>query len=339
MEGHQLELLDDDAAMAMHDRLGHAGGAGRIDDPQRMVERHRLDRQRHVVRQHLLPGMGAHAGGRRRIAADLWNEHEIGQRGEGGDQVCHHRGAVVDLAAIAVAIDCYQHLGPDLAEAVDHRHLAHVRRAARPDRTQAGGGQEGDDGGGDIRQVAGNAVAALHAHLAQRMRQRRHLRLQRVPAEIGQRLGLAGMADRGALAGAANAGMAEYLLHVVQRGALEPARARHGAAVQHLRGGRVEAYVEIGAHGVPEGFQLGDRPLPEAVVVVKGQAALGPQPVHEARDLAAVAERRGGRPHQVPFGQRGGGAHVSSSGPSVAGIGWWRWVCRAPVAAAGISLP
>ncbi|MCY1234804.1 hypothetical protein D9M72_473950 [compost metagenome] len=33
VERHQLELLDDDAAVAMHDRLGHAGGAGGIDDP------------------------------------------------------------------------------------------------------------------------------------------------------------------------------------------------------------------------------------------------------------------------------------------------------------------
>ncbi len=40
-----LEVLQHDAALAVHDRLGAPGRPGRVDDPQRRVEGHPLERQ------------------------------------------------------------------------------------------------------------------------------------------------------------------------------------------------------------------------------------------------------------------------------------------------------
>jgi hypothetical protein len=103
----------------------------------------------------------------RDVAADRRHDHEVGQRGQRGNQIGDHRRSIVRLAAVSVAIDGDQHLGFDLAEAVDHSHLAHVRRAAGPDRAHADGCQECDDRFRHVGQVAGHAVAARYAHLAQ----------------------------------------------------------------------------------------------------------------------------------------------------------------------------
>jgi len=315
----------------MDDRLGHAGGAGRVDDPERMVERYRLDAQRLVMRQHLRPVVAADRAGYVDFAADGRNQHEVGQRGQGGDEIGDHRRAVVGLAAVAVAVDGNQHLGRNLPKAVDHGHLAHVRRAAGPDRAQAGRGQEGDDRGRHVGQVAGHAVTRRHAHRAQGMGEGGDLGFQGIPAHVGQRLGLAGMADGRALACLPGAGVAEDLLDVIERGAVEPARTGHGAVVQHAPGGGVEVEVEVDADGVPERLDVGDRPAPEAVVVIEGEAALAAQPCDESGQLAALGKVGGRRPHQLS------GCHGHAClllFPSARGFGVRRWFVAGALTAA-----
>ena len=39
MQGKRLQVLDDDAAVTVHDALRQAGGAGGVQHPQRVVER------------------------------------------------------------------------------------------------------------------------------------------------------------------------------------------------------------------------------------------------------------------------------------------------------------
>ena len=56
----------------------------------------------------------------------------------------------------------------NLPEAVEHGSDAEVRRAGRLDRAEAGGGKHGDDGLGDIRQVAADAVTLPDAVVAHR---------------------------------------------------------------------------------------------------------------------------------------------------------------------------
>ena len=40
-----LQVLEDDAAVPVHDALGQPGGAGGVEHPQRVVERHRVELQ------------------------------------------------------------------------------------------------------------------------------------------------------------------------------------------------------------------------------------------------------------------------------------------------------
>ena len=131
--------------------------------------------------------------------------------------------AVEVLAAVAVAVDGEQHLGLDLGEAVDHAGRAEVGRAARPDRADRGGGEEGDDRLGDVRQVGDDAVAALDPELAQPRGDGGDLGAQLAPAQLAELAQLGGVQDRRlavVLAG-------EDVLGVVEGGAGEPAGARH----------------------------------------------------------------------------------------------------------------
>ncbi len=65
-EAQRLELLQQNPAGAMHNRLGRAGRARGVEDPQRMVEGDRLEGERRVGRRDgILPGdqvaLSAHA--------------------------------------------------------------------------------------------------------------------------------------------------------------------------------------------------------------------------------------------------------------------------------------
>ncbi len=243
--------------MAVHDGLGQAGGAAGVHHPQRMVE---------------------------------------GQpfRGEGG--VCRpQRVQVVRLAlrrrqvGLQVAVAGDQHLRLDLAEAVEHRHRPHVGRAHRPDRTQAGAGQEDDDRLRHVGHHRAQPVAALQAHAAQRRRAGRHLAAQLGPGHFAQRaLGqhrLVGEDDRRVPGRMAGVGMREQVLRVVELCAREPVRAGHARVLQHRAKGRRRLHGEIVPHRSPEGRQVGHRPAPQRVVVGELQAARLPQPALVACDL------------------------------------------------------
>ena len=71
------------------------------------------------------------------------------------------------LAAVRVAVDGEEDLGLDLGEAVDDRAGAEVGRAGRPDRADRRGGEEADERFGAVREVGGDAVAALDSQGAQ----------------------------------------------------------------------------------------------------------------------------------------------------------------------------
>ena len=79
-----------------------------------------------------------------------------------------HLRAPVDVAvAEAVAADGEHHLRFDLREAVDHAAGSELRRARRPDRTQARGGDERRQRLGNVRQVGDDAVAGADAEALQ----------------------------------------------------------------------------------------------------------------------------------------------------------------------------
>ena len=67
------------------------------------------------------------------------------------------------LAVVLVAVAGEQHLGFDLAEAVQDTFDAEVRRAGRPDGADPGAAQGGDHGFDAVGHVAGDPVAGLNA--------------------------------------------------------------------------------------------------------------------------------------------------------------------------------
>ena len=227
-----LEVLDQCAAMAMHDGLGHAGGAGGIQDPQGMVERQLLEPDglrpgRRMVQQRL-PRHGAFQRG---VLVQVRQQHGMFQRRQRLAQGAHHIHAVEVAAAVTVAIDRQQELGVDLAEAVQHAGMAHVGRAARPDGADAGAGKKGDRGFRNVGQIGHHPVARADAERAQRIGHRRNLIAQFAPGELRQAAQFGTGDDGGRIGGRVIGVEAKYLLGKIEPGAIEPGCARHSVLV------------------------------------------------------------------------------------------------------------
>jgi hypothetical protein len=214
-----------------------------------------------------------------------------GQLGEQGIDV----GApVVVPPGPGVAVAGQQHLGFDLAEAVEHRHRAHVGRADAPDRAQAGHGEEHRHRLRRVGQHGDDAIARLDTQTLQGAREGGDLGPQPRPGDLAQPAAreqfLVGKDDGRVAGGVCGVGVAEHLMREVDLRALEPARAGHHLAVEHalVRRGRLD--VEVIPDRLPERRQVIDRPAPERVVVGEGQAALRLQP-------ALVVQQTGGGAH------------------------------------------
>ncbi len=167
VERERLEVLEDDAAVPVHDRLGQPGGPRGVDDPERVRERHLLE-----VRL-VLVALGAEIvplrDPRRRLPrlADQVHQHDGGRSGQLRQHLVAQLRPGVLLAVVGVAVAGDQHLRLDLGEPVDHAARAEVRRARRPDRAQARGGEQADDGLGHVRQQRGHPVTASDPEDAQ----------------------------------------------------------------------------------------------------------------------------------------------------------------------------
>ena len=151
--------------MAVDDRLRLAGGARGEQHAQRVRERDRLEREISRFREQL--GPGRRVGQCVRAVGDV---HDVLDGRQPGADLGDLLAAVDVLGAVAVAGDGQQHLRLDLPEPVDHAAGAELRGAARPDRAQAGGGQERHQGLGDVRQVGHHPVAPADAEPLQARR-------------------------------------------------------------------------------------------------------------------------------------------------------------------------
>ena len=143
--------------------------------------------------------------------------HDVAQRRQGGDDVGDVLGAVDVLAAVAVAVDGDQHDGLDLGEAVDHRADPELGRAARPDRSDRGGGEQADERLGNVRGVGDDTIARRDAEVAQRRGAPPHAEREVVPRQLDAVAGLAD-GDDGDAVGVGLPGC-QGLLGVVERGA------------------------------------------------------------------------------------------------------------------------
>ena len=111
-----------------------------------------------------LPSSALARGRNRTVEHRHAHGHELVSEGaaEGGRLVRQ----VEDPAGVPVAVWDEQHLRRDLAEPVDHARCAELGGAARPDRAQAGCGEEADDRRQPVRQDRRHPVAAAHAETA-----------------------------------------------------------------------------------------------------------------------------------------------------------------------------
>ncbi|GDY51265.1 hypothetical protein SVIO_018880 [Streptomyces violaceusniger] len=119
------------------------------------------------------------------------------QAGQLGAQLGHGRGAVVGLAAVAVAVHGEEHHRFDLLEAVQDAAGAEVRGAGGPYGADGGGGQEGHGGLGDVRDIAADPVARADAEAAQFGGDRADLAAQLGPADRARIMDLVDVEQRG----------------------------------------------------------------------------------------------------------------------------------------------
>src|SRR5262249_17307289 len=136
-----LQLLEQDPAVAVDDRLRQAGGARGVQDPQGMVEGNLLESQLGALAtaRELLPH--APAGTVRRLV-QVGHEDAMLDRGQLLEDALEDRRAVEVPAAVAVAVYRDQHLRLDLGKPVDHAASPELRRGARPYRPDARGREE-----------------------------------------------------------------------------------------------------------------------------------------------------------------------------------------------------
>jgi len=256
------------AAVAVNDGLGQAGGAAGIDDPDRMVERHPLRFEGGscsvVARGGLVePGIGLHR------AAQAAQADQVLHRRQPRAQLGDHFRAVVGLVGVAHAVAGDQHLGLDLAEAVEHRVRAHVRRADAPHAAQAHHGEEGDDRLGHVGQVGRDAVAGLQALRLQVQRDRGDLAPQLGPAQLSMRALFVAADQRRKPGRMRRVHVPQHLPRVVDLGAGKPDRAGHLRLGQHRAMRRRRLDAEGVPDALPEAVQVFHRPAPELVVALE----------------------------------------------------------------------
>ena len=117
VEAEVLQVLEHDPAVTVDDRLRQPGGAARVDDPERMVEWHPLEREGLVDRRQNC---------RQLPFAEMGHDHGLPHAGHRSGQsvTSSARG---HLAAVAVAVDRQQDGRLDLGEPVDDRSRPEIR--------------------------------------------------------------------------------------------------------------------------------------------------------------------------------------------------------------------
>ncbi len=280
-----LHLVEERAAGAVGDALRLPGRARGVHDEERVVERHVgvVDRARRIggreVRQRHRP---LDAGDVRRLRQERHHHHALDGRQLGQDLRQPVEGAVA-LAVVEVAVGGEEHLGLDLAEAVQHALHAEVGRAARPHRADGRRRQHGDHRLRHVGQEAGHPVAGLDPGVAQRLGGDGDGVVKLAPAHAARGLVLRPEDD-----GVGVVAPAQQVLGVVQPGVGEEGGAGHLVGVdQHALAPGLGLDVGEVPDGQPEGLHRVDGPLPEIAV------ALQREPVTLVHHMAEAGQVRG----------------------------------------------
>ncbi len=292
-----LEQLQQDAAVAVHDRLRACSRPRREEHEQRVVERDGLEGERQArIAEQLVPAEGV-----RHDVLAVGHVHDVPQRGECGSDGGHLGAAVDSAVAVAVAADGQEHRRLELRQPVDHATGPELGRTARPDRTEARRGGERHERLRDVRQVGRDPVARPDAEAREPGTRPRDLR-----AELRK-----GQVDRPARLRARDDGdvlgvllIAQQVLGEVQARTREPARTRHRLGGEDRAVRRVGLHLEEVPDRRPEGGQVGDRPPLQLVVAGEDEAPLVFEPGEVAADLRRLTDVRRRRPEDAGARQR-----------------------------------
>ncbi len=194
-----LEVLQQRAAVAVDDALGHARRARGIHDEQGVVERHRSERQFIIRYPEFVKCNVRYIEFRIVVCAEERNNDRHLDRGNTFDYSGNNGDRINALAVVEITVTCEQHFGFDLSETIDDAVDAEVRRTRRPGCTETGRRQHCDDGFGTIRQKGRDAIAWRYAGPAQTRGDTGNLFAQFVETQLPPRAVLAIKSDRGAI--------------------------------------------------------------------------------------------------------------------------------------------
>ena len=139
VQAQLLVVLQQHAAGAVHQRLGQAGRAGRIEDRERVIEGQRLRGERRPrAGQPVGPGHGVEAGD------GVAQDDDARRSGQARREIGDDRAGVEALAVVGIRGRREQQLRRDLVEARVGGVGAEVGRAGREDRAARGAGEVQD---------------------------------------------------------------------------------------------------------------------------------------------------------------------------------------------------
>ena len=292
-----LQVLDEDAAVTVDDRLRQPGRPRREQDAQRMVERQSVELQRRRLGEQVAPRERI----RKRVvrAADVRDVDDVADRRQLRTDLRHLLPPVDVPVSPDVAGRREQQRGLELAEPVDDAAHAELERTRRPDRAEARGGEERDERLRDVRHERDDAVAGPDAEPLHARARTRDLVAELAEGQLDRvaRLRVRDHRDDVHVLVAA-----DHVLRVVQSRAGEPLGSRQRARAEHALVRRVRADLEEVPDRAPEPFEVGHRPAVELVVVGEVEAALGAEPVEVPADLGPRARVRGRAPEDVADG-------------------------------------
>jgi hypothetical protein len=224
-----------------------------------MVERQRCegDRPGLVGGREIRPQRRIPEPVERRLRRGVGHDHDRRERRQARGDLAQLGEAVMRLAVVVIPVDGEQHLGLDLAEAVDDALHAEIRRAGRPHGADARRREHGDDRLGHVRQIAGDAVARLDAHRRQRLGEPRDFGVQLGPGDRPLDLVLA-PEDQGRR----RVVPAQQVLREVEPGLREEPRAGHPVRMVQRDLASLADDPGEKPHGVPEVSRMRDGPAP-----------------------------------------------------------------------------
>ena len=283
-----LQMLEQDAAVAVHDRLRKPGRPGREEHVERVVERERVERELGGLGKEVVPGDCV--GKRVIFPAGVRDVHDGFDARKLAAYLRDLLAPVDVLLAVPVAGDGQDDLRLELPEAVEHAAHAELGWARRPDRAETCAREEADERLRDVREVGDYPVSGADAQPLQAGAGAGDL-----PAEVAERQ-LARwprlrVGDDGACVEVLVA--ADHVLGEVQARAGEPLGPRHLPRAEHPLVPSVRTDFEELPHRRPEPLEVGDGPAPELVVSGEREASFALEPAEVATDHEALPRVRG----------------------------------------------